>query len=102
VHREDFVEALAAEVEVLEPAQADLRAAGLDVLAVALGRGVDHLARAVDRHDPAGGQPLADQRHGHAVAAADLQDAVAGLRGEGVDHSHESFGCLHPHPLSCA
>ena len=90
-HGEDHVEAPVAEVEILEACDEELGDAGLDVRGVAAGGGRDHLGRAVDRGQAAAVEPLAHERRGDAVAAADLEHAVVRPEAELVDDGAQSF-----------
>src|SRR3954463_3400196 len=76
VEGEDLVEASVAEVRVLQSDGLEHSPARIDVLAVPPRGHLDHLARAVDRGDRSGRQPLADQGDRHALAAADLEQSV--------------------------
>jgi hypothetical protein len=84
VQAEDRVEAGVAEVGVPQRRGHDRGAAGLDMGAVAPPGDLGHLRRAVDGHDVAAVEALADERHGHAVTAAELQQPVLGLDVEAV------------------
>jgi hypothetical protein len=63
----------------------DDRSSGADVGGVAGSGPVDGGGRTVDGHDPSSGEALAHQRHGHARAAAELEDAVVGAHVEELD-----------------
>ena len=81
----DRAEALGPDIEPLELRYLERRPAGGDVLGVASGGELDHLARAVDAKDPAAHQPLADERDGDAVTAADFEEVIVG---SDVQHLH--------------
>ena len=91
VEGEDLVELLVPEVDMLDPGRLQRRPAFRDMLAIPARGHLDHLLRAIDRGDPSAGQPLADQRYGHAVSAADLQHAIGWVERQGVHRPHEPF-----------
>src|ERR671939_800069 len=78
VEGEDLVESLVPEVRLLERGRLQHGPSCRDVLAIPTRSHLDHLLRAIDRGDPSAGQPLADQRYGNAVSAADLSTRSAG------------------------
>jgi hypothetical protein len=53
-------------------------------------RPLDHGRRPIDGGNPAGFQPVADQRDGNAAAAADLQQAIVRLDGEPLNSPQEA------------
>src|SRR5688500_15569809 len=97
VEGEDLVESLVPEVRLLERGRLQNGPASRDVLAIPTRGHLDHLLRAIDRGDPAAGQPFADQRYGHAVSAADLQHLVGWVERQGVHRPHEPFRGLVRH-----
>src|SRR5215217_3342586 len=97
VEGEDLVESLVPEVRLLERGRLQHGPASRDVLAIPTRRHLNHLLRAIDRGDPSAGQPLADQRYGHAVSAADLQHAIGWVERQGVHRPHEPFRGLARH-----
>src|SRR3954451_19535938 len=97
VEGEDLVESLVPEVRILERGRLQHRPASRDVLAIPTRGHLDHLLRAIDRGDPSAGQPLADQRYGHAVSAANLQHAIGWVERQSVYCPHEPFRGLARH-----
>src|SRR5687768_15776743 len=63
---------------------------------------LNHLLRAIDGGDPSAGEPLAHQRYGHAMAAADLQHAIGWVERQGVHRPHEPFRGLTRHAYTHA
>ena len=91
VDAEDHVEALVAEVDLLERGAQEGRSSARDVLGVSGRRGGDHLWRAVDRDEaPAAGEALAHERRRHTVAAAELEHALVGPERERLDRGRLS------------
>jgi hypothetical protein len=84
-HGEDLVEAALAEVQLLELGDEELGLSCRDVLGVAALRRLDHLGGAVDSREAPPVEPLADIGRRDALAAADLEHAVARLDAELVD-----------------
>src|SRR3954447_7897870 len=60
-------------------------------------RHLDHLLGAIDAGNPSAGEPLAHQRYGHAMTAADLQHAIGWVERQGVHRPHEPFRGLTCH-----
>src|SRR3954451_4945065 len=102
VEGEDLGESLVPEVSLLERGSLQHRPAARDGLAISTRGHLDHLLRAIDRGDPSAGQPLADQRDGHAVSAADLQHVIGGVGGQGVHRPDEALRGLARHGLRLA
>src|SRR3954452_2835225 len=60
-------------------------------------RHLNHLLRAIDGGDPPAGEPLARQRYGHAMPAADLQHSIGWVERQGGHRPHEPFRGLTRH-----
>src|SRR5688500_18874688 len=99
VEGEDLVESLVPEVRLLERGRLQNGPASRDVLAIPTRGHLNHLLRAIDRGDPSAGQPLADQRYGHAVSAADLQHSIGWVERQRGHRPHEPFRGLARHAL---
>src|SRR5262249_26524448 len=97
VEGEDLVESLVPEVRLLEPGRLQHRPASCDVLAIPTRCHLNHLLGAIDRGDPSAGQPLADQRYGHAVSAANLQHAIGWVGRQGIHRPHKPVRGLARH-----
>src|SRR3954463_14657226 len=97
VEGEDLVESLVPEVRLLERDRLQHGPASCDVLAIPTRGHLSHLLRAIDRGDPSAGQPLADQRYGHAVSAANLQHAIGWGERQGLHRPHEPLRGLARH-----
>src|SRR4051812_49473383 len=77
VEGEDLVEALIAEVRVLQRDGLEHSPARVDMLAIPPRGHLDHLGRAVDRGDRSRRQPLADQGGGDAWPPPASEQATA-------------------------
>jgi len=74
---EDLVEALLAQVGLVQRRREERGATGGDVGGVASGRRGGHRRRPVESDHPSAAQPFADQRDRRSVAASDLEHAVS-------------------------